>query len=379
MAHARQLAGSGWVLLAELDPRGGDLLERLALGRSPRVRFDNDLPPGAQQLAEHLASLEFAGGLGEDSLTVRPVLAEHLVEVAGVAGLRVLLGDHLVDGATRAAAVITPWLSTLAERAGAEAIVIDGGAWTSAQPERVAVASIIQASSASQNARCMAELSALWRVLESREQPGRLVGVVVDPVHDADELRELFEGGTDRSLGRRSYRVVVLAGRGERATLARLAAGQWRGISDEALGSFLNLASPIGDRTVASRGMEPGPVALVEPVVDEHAYLAPTVQADSGVEAPANATHEAGMVEGIAPDPGFWPFDDGEVLIVDDAQSWGPGPEVAPAPSERAADERPSTDGAGKGSARSLPPRPTHRGTAIDDRGDTAAAEVGCW
>lgn len=407
MGRARQLDGGGWVLLAELDPRGGDLVERLALGRAPRARFDGALPLGARELTEVLAGLEFAGGLGGVGAPARLPLWEYLVEVGGVPGVRVLLGDHLVEGASRAAAAITQRLPVLAGAAGASVVVIDGGGWTSAQPERLAAADIvygvIQATSASQNGRCRAELAALWRLLQARERPGRLVGVVVDPAEDPEELRELFEAGDRDPSPGSGYRVVVLGGRGDRRLLARLAGGDWRGLSDKALAPFADLASPLADRVQAPAepaALASGLLAPVE-VVDEHAYLsavsdtappppgtepdtgpalAPAVDASTGrpvdsvVEAPEGAGSGLPVAEEAFPDPGLWPFDDGETFALYDETLFS-GPDDPTVGSDGDHDVGGSQlsdrdrDGDGDGSERGLPPQPTHR-TASNGNGD---------
>lgn len=379
MARARQLDGAGWVLLAELDPRGGDLMERLALGRSPRARFDGDLPLGARELTDLLATIEFSGGLVGGPSAARVPLLQHLVEVDGVPGVRVMLGDHLVEGATRAAAAVAPRLPGLAGAAGAAAVVIDGGWWSSGQPDRVAGADIVygvmQASSASQNGRCRAELAALQRLLQGRNRPGRLVGVVVDPAEDPDEVRDLFLWDQDATKGS-GYRVVVLGSRRDERLLAQLTRGDWRGVSAKALGPFMDLASPMGERvtSAALSGAADRPPVAVE-VVDEHAYLVgipepvpPVVGSPESSGDPVAAEpdrHGYGSPAGETfPDPAFWPFDDGDSFI-----------EVAPTsivPAEFGAGWEVVASGPGLDASlmvgeddetcrRELPPRPTHR------------------
>jgi len=339
LARARQLGGDGWVLLAELDPRGGDLLERLALGSVPRVRVIDELPAGAARLAEHLAGVEFVGGLGDaTSVSARAVLVDHVVEVAGVPGVRVLLGDHLVDGASRAAAVVTRQLPNLARGAGAAAVVIDGGGWTSAQPQRLAVAdvvyAVIQASSASQNARCLAELSALWRLLATGSRPAQLFGVVIEPSHDSEELVALF-GAAGRPGGSGRHRIAVLHGGSDRRALSRLAAGQWRGLSDRALQRFAVLARPLGRPPAAAAGpTAPAPALSQRTAIDEHAYLlADASPAPPAGERPAPNSNGSETGRSAEPDPGFWPFDDGALL--DGAGRWTdlePAPAMEPTP-----------------------------------------------
>lgn len=342
LARARQLDGGGWVLLAELDSRGGDLLERLGLGRVPRARVTDSLPPGAAQLAEQLVNLEFAGGLSSaPASTAQPVLTDHLVEIAGVPGVRVLLGDHLVDGAARVAALVTAQLPALARSARATTVVIDGGAWTSAEPERLAVAdvvyAVIQASSASQVARCRAELSALVRFLAEGTREAGLVAVVTDPVHDPAELHQLFAAIARHDA---PARVLVLHSRADRRTLGRLGTGQWRGLPGRGLQRFALLAQPLGQRSALTPVMTPdgqasapAPSAGYHPDVSTTAAPAPPVAGR-----PAPGAHEAGRGRSAGPDPGFWPFADGAVL--DGAGRWtDPGLPWAEA---HAAEDRPA-------------------------------------
>ncbi len=242
------------MLLAELDPRGGDLLEKLFLGGEPRTDADNGIPAGARELTEQLTGINLDHSLAAHyGTTVRPALTRHLVELAGVANLRVLLGDPMVDGAARAAVRVTPELADLARTAGAETVIVDAGHWasTTGEPPHVGTAdvvyAVVQADSASQNSRCLAELTALWRLLQHTTPQARLVAVVIDPAWAAADLRHLFDQQPPTIAGERRYRVTVLDRRRDRRLLGLLHSGQWRQISDKALDPFFELASPLTD------------------------------------------------------------------------------------------------------------------------------------
>lgn len=339
LARAHQTADGGWVLLAELDARGGDLLERLTLGSTPRAGLDGRLPAGARQLAERLAGAELEGVVGDGLRATPPALTDYLVEVAGVRGLRVLLGDHLVGGAAMAGPVIGPRLSELAGLGGADAVVIDGGPWTSAEPDRLAgvhiVYAVIEASSASQNARCLAELSAMWRLLGNSATRRRLVAVVVDPIGDPQELRDLFEGETSTTGQHDRHRVVMLAGRRQRRLLRELAAGRWSHLSPKVLAAFVDLASPIDEPLPVRPVVPSSPSSSPQVAVDEHAYL-------TAVTRPSLPVAPVG--DRPQPDPEFWPFEDGEGLPVEpEAPSQGGPPDAGRVWAETKLAEDPAT------------------------------------
>lgn len=348
LARARTLDGSGWVLLAELNPRGGDLLETHFLGTSARSDTERDVPAGARELAERLTSVELDPTVASGPESAAPALRRYLVGLSGVPNLRLLVGDPLVDGATRAASVIGPRLAGMARSAGAHATIIDAGPWTAAEPERLAGAgliyAVVEANSASQNSRCRAELAALWRLVNTAGPSTRVIAVVVNPGWPVADLRELFAPPevTANARGFGTYRAAILAGRRDRRTLSLLASGAWRSISDRSLDPFFELASPLTDPV----GARPAPVSVapaqpapppVEPTlpplpastaavdigVDEHAYLAravtgPSVGDQSGLSpatgwSPAVAAHTA--------DPDLWPFADLDPIRPSPAQS----------------------------------------------------------
>lgn len=334
LAQARTLDRSGWVLLAELNPRGGDLLEKHFLGTSARSDTERDVPAGVRELAERLASVDLDPTVSR-SETAAPSLRPYLIGLSGVPNLRLLVGDPMVEGAARAASIIGPRLAGLARSAGAHATIVDAGPWTSSEPQRLAGAgliyAVVEANSASQNSRCRAELSALWRLLQAAGSSARLIAVIVNPGWPVADLRELFAPPevTADARGFGTYRAAILTGRRNRRTLSLLASGDWRSISDRALDPFFELASPLTDPV----GARPAPMSvaptqsappLVEPDlatppasppavdigVDEHAYLARAVTGPSVGDQPglSPTTGWSPAVAEPAPDPDLWPF-----------------------------------------------------------------------
>jgi hypothetical protein len=258
------------VVLAELDPAGGDLAERIVLDGWPANRRDT-VPPGARHLADHLDATALTAptstggarrttGVGATDRRAEPQIRRFLAAIANVPGLAVLLGDPLVDGARHAATVVGPALGALVGEARFGTVVIDGGRWSSADPDRLAgvdvVYAVAEASSASQNHRCVAEARSLWRLLRARNPTARMVVTVVRPEWPATQLVDLYQHrpGPDEADG---YRVVVvdLDGHGRRAA-ARLAAGRWASIDPRGLRPFAELARPIGS---PSRNPPPEP------------------------------------------------------------------------------------------------------------------------
>jgi hypothetical protein len=254
------------VVLAELDPAGGDLTERIVVGGWPSHR-QATVPPGARQLADHLDTTTLPpaittapdprsgpgrstpAGDGQESGGGADGIRQFLVAIGNVPGLAVLLGDPLVGGARRAADTIGPALGDLVGRARFDTVVIDGGRWTSADPDRLTgvdlVYAVAEASTASQNHRCVAEAQSLWRALRARNPTGRLVVTVTRPAWPAEQLHDLYlhPPGTDPA----GYRVVVLdLDRNGRHAADRLAAGRWAGIDPKGLQPFAVLARPIG-------------------------------------------------------------------------------------------------------------------------------------
>ncbi len=372
LARAHQTGDGGWVLLAELDARGGDLLERLTLGSTPRAGLDGRLPAGARQLAERLAGADLEGVLGDGRRATPPALTDYLVEVAGVRGLRILLGDHLVGGAAMAAPVIGPRLAELAGIAGADAVVVDGGPWTSAEPGRLAgadiVYAVIEASSASQNARCLAELTAMWRLLGNSATRRRLVAVVVDPIADPAELRDLFEGETSTTGRHDRHRVVVLAGRRQRRLLRELAAGRWSYLSPKLLGAFVDLASPIDEPLPVRPVAQSRPSSSPQVAADEHAYLTAATPPSLPV---------APVGDRPQPDPELWPFEDGEGLPVElEAPGQGGPPDAGRVGAERDLAEDPAT-GCAEDRRRRL--SPAVRAALQAQAGDRHGAPSGEW
>lgn len=348
LAQARTLDRSGWVLLAELNPRGGDLLEKHLLGTSARSDTERDVPAGAHELAERLASVDLYPTVSSGSETAAPSLRPYLIRLSGVPNLRLLVGDPMVEGAARAASIVGPRLAGMARSAGAHATIVDAGPWTSSEPQRLAGAgliyAVVEANSASQNSRCRAELSALWRLLQAAGSSARLIAVVVNPGWPVADLRELFAPPevTADARGFGTYRAAILTGRRNRRTLSLLASGDWRSISDRSLDPFFELASPLTDPV----GNRPAPVAVpptrsapppVEPDlatppasppavdigVDEHAYLARAVTGPSVGDQPglSPTTGWSPAVAAPAPDPDLWPFADLDPIRPSPAQS----------------------------------------------------------
>ena len=347
LAQARTLDRSGWVLLAELNPRGGDLLEKHFLGTSARSDTERDVPAGARELAERLASVDLDPTVSR-SETAAPALRPYLVGLSGVPYLRLLVGDPMVEGAARAASIVGPRLADMARLAGAHATIVDAGAWTSSEPQRLAGAdliyAVVEANSASQNSRCRAELSALWRLLQAAGTSARLIAVVVNPGWPVADLRELFAPPevTADARGFGTYRAAILTGRRNRRTLSLLASGDWRSISDRSLDPFFELASPLTDpvgarpapMSVAPTQSAPPPVEpdlatlpasppAVDIGVDEHAYLARAVTGPSVGDQPglSPTTGWSPAVAEPAPDPDLWPFADLDPIRRSPAQS----------------------------------------------------------
>ncbi len=348
LAQARTLDRSGWVLLAELNPRGGDLLEKHFLGTSARSDTERDVPAGAHELAERLASVDLDPTVSSGSETAAPSLRPYLIGLSGVPNLRLLVGDPMVEGAARAASIVGPRLAGMARSAGAHATIVDAGPWTSSEPQRLAGAeliyAVVEANSASQNSRCRAELSALWRQLQAAGSSARLIAVVVNPRWPVADLRELFAPPevTADARGFGTYRAAILTGRRNRRTLSLLASGDWRSISDRSLDPFFELASPLTDPV----GARPAPAfvaptqsvpPLVEPElatlpasppavdigVDEHAYLARAVTGPSVGDQPglSPTTGWSPAVAAPTPDPDLWPFADLDPMRPSPAQS----------------------------------------------------------
>jgi hypothetical protein len=186
------------------------------------------------------------------------------------------------------------------------------------------VYAVVEASSTSQNHRCLAEMQSLWRQLRATNPRARMVVTIVRPAWPARQLIDLYSNppGADAAQIDSGYRMVVLdLDRSGRQAASRLAAGRWNGISAKGMRAFVELARPIG---AARREADPG---RLEPArVDEYAYL------DAA----------AGQVK-VSPPPVAWPFTDAEIQWADDQKTPpgdrdtddGPGGDPATPPGPR--------------------------------------------
>jgi hypothetical protein len=161
------------------------------------------------------------------------------------------------------------------------------------------VYAVVEATSTSQNHRCLAEMQNLWRQLRATNPGARMVVTILRRRWPARELLDLYQRPPAAAIGEggRRYRVVVVdLDRGGRQTAVRLAAGRWSEIRVRRLQPFEELARPIGvrRRPAVADDRRAGPV-------DEYAYL------DVG----------GGQVQ-VAPMPAAWPFVDMGIEWADD-------------------------------------------------------------
>ncbi len=249
------------VLLAELDPGGGELLEKLFFRGRPTTASERSVPAGARELADRLSGLELDFDPESEVATFEEIdlRGDFTVKLHGLDGLSVILGDALVGVAGQASRVITPSLKRMASHAGFDVVVVDGGRWNSGQAGRLAgvdvVYAVVEANSTSQLHRCVAEMQALWHQLHRASSVSRMVVVLINLAWDTLDVVDLFlapPGIPERQTV--PYRVVPLefSRRGGRA-VALIRDGKWKAAADlkGGLTAFRAIASVVGERSTS--------------------------------------------------------------------------------------------------------------------------------